>query len=127
MQEARAFLFAAEEDFGIVPLEAQACGTPVIALARGGTAETIAPVDGAPVGVLFAEQTPEAIADAVERFEAIAGSIDPAACRANALRFSRTHFRDAFGAELDAAWRHAAARGAGGDAIARRVAADTRG
>jgi len=54
MQSAEAFVFAAEEDFGIVPVEAQACGTPVIAFARGGAAETI--VEGQ-TGLFFREQT----------------------------------------------------------------------
>jgi glycosyltransferase involved in cell wall biosynthesis len=103
MQGARAFLFAAEEDFGIVPLEAQACGTPVIALAKGGTAETIQPVNGAPVGVLFDEQSPAAIAQAVERFEAMEASISPEACRANALRFAADRFRTEFAALVSAA------------------------
>lgn len=103
MQGARAFLFAAEEDFGIVPLEAQACGTPVIALAKGGTAETIQPVNGAPVGVLFDEQSPAAIAQAVERFEAMEASISPGACRANALRFAADRFRTEFAALVSAA------------------------
>jgi glycosyltransferase involved in cell wall biosynthesis len=96
MQQARAFVFAADEDFGIVPLEAQACGTPVIALARGGTAETIAPVDGAAVGVHFTEQTPGAIAAAVRRFEAMEDTVAAQACRSNALRFSTARFRAEF-------------------------------
>ncbi len=60
---ARALIFPAEEDFGIVPLEAQACGTPVIAFRRGGSLETVKS------GVFFDEQTPEAIREAVLRFE----------------------------------------------------------
>jgi glycosyltransferase involved in cell wall biosynthesis len=66
---ARAFVFAAEEDFGIAPLEAPACGTPVIAYCRGGAAETIRGLDApVPTGV-FPEQTSAAICDAVTRFE----------------------------------------------------------
>jgi len=66
MQKARAFVYAAIEDFGIVPIEAQACGTPVIALNDGGTAETV--IDGVN-GVHFQKQTCEDIIDAVKRFE----------------------------------------------------------
>jgi len=66
MQKARAFVYAAIEDFGIVPIEAQACGTPVIALNDGGTAETV--IDGVN-GVHFKKQTCEDIIDAVKRFE----------------------------------------------------------
>jgi glycosyltransferase involved in cell wall biosynthesis len=103
MQGARAFLFAAEEDFGIVPLEAQACGTPVIALSRGGTAETIQPVGDAPVGVLFDDQTADAIAAAVLRFEALQGDIRAQACRLNAERFSADRFRAEFGGAIEGA------------------------
>lgn len=66
MQRARAFVFAAEEDFGITPVEAQACGTPVIAFGRGGATETV--VDGAS-GLLFERQNIESLCEAVQRFE----------------------------------------------------------
>src|ERR1700687_3293641 len=90
LARARAFVFAAEEDFGIAPLEAQALGTPVIAFGRGGSSETIRGLDvAAPTGVLFAEQTIASIAAAVGQFEASAQRITAAACRANAERFSR--------------------------------------
>jgi glycosyltransferase involved in cell wall biosynthesis len=97
LQAARAFVFAAVEDFGIAPVEAMACGTPVIALARGGAAETVAGLDAAqPTGVLFAEQTPAAVAAAVRDFEANAARITAQACRARAERFSRARFRAEF-------------------------------
>ncbi len=89
-QSARAAIFAAEEDFGIATVEAQACGTPVIAFGKGGARDIV--VEGT-TGLFFAEQTAEAIIDAVARFEAL--EIDPAACRANAERFSHAAFRAA--------------------------------
>lgn len=95
MRDARAFLFAAEEDFGIMPLEAQACGTPVIAYARGGVLETIAADGDNATGRYFAEQSAQAIADAVRAFES-GVPIDAAACRRNAERFGRLQFRQAF-------------------------------
>ena len=100
---ARAFIFAADEDFGIAPVEAQACGMPVIAYARGGALETVRGLeDGAPTGVLFPEQTAEAITTAVRRFEAKAPRITALACRENALRFSAERFRAEFGAYVHA-------------------------
>jgi glycosyltransferase involved in cell wall biosynthesis len=96
---ARAFVFAAEEDFGIAPLEAQAYGTPVIAYGRGGVLETIRGLDDpSPTGVFFAEQTPAAIAEAVRTFEAHESRILPAACRENAERFRAERFRTEFAA-----------------------------
>lgn len=97
LREAAAFVFAAEEDFGIAPLEAQACGTPVIAYARGGAAETIRGLDAPrPTGVFFAEQSAEAIRAAVATFEDGADRIARAACRANAERFAPEVFRRRF-------------------------------
>ena len=93
LERARAFLFAAEEDFGIVMVEAQACGTPVIAYGKGGACEVVRELDQpAPTGVLFATQTVEAVVDAVERFEAAAGRFDPVTCRRNAERFGHARF-----------------------------------
>jgi glycosyltransferase involved in cell wall biosynthesis len=101
MQRARAFVFAAEEDFGIVALEAQACGTPVIAFGKGGALETVVPVGEAhPTGVYFARQTVVSMLDAIDRFERQRDQITPAACRANAERFSAAVFRRAFMAEV---------------------------
>jgi glycosyltransferase involved in cell wall biosynthesis len=94
MQRAKAFIFAAEEDFGIIPLEAQACGTPVIAFGKGAVRETIRGLDSAsPTGVFFDKQTYGAIANAVEIFEKEADRIKPDACRENVLRFAPERFR----------------------------------
>lgn len=92
LQKAKAFVFAAEEDFGIVPVEAQACGTPVIAYGRGGALETVRGLDHPePTGVFFGEQTADAIVDAVRRFEAT-DRIKAQNCRNNALKFSADRF-----------------------------------
>ena len=97
MQRAQAFVFAAEEDFGIAVVEAQACGTPVIAYGKGGALETVVPLGEAqPTGVHFAQQSVSAVLDAVDRFERHRAAIAPAACRANAERFSAATFRRAF-------------------------------
>jgi glycosyltransferase involved in cell wall biosynthesis len=93
MQRARAFVFAAEEDFGIIPVEAQACGTPVIGYGRGGLTETI--VEGE-TGILFTEQTPEALRYAVDDFENRQGEFDANRIRRNAERFSVSRFRTEF-------------------------------
>ena len=101
LQRARAFVFAAEEDLGIVPLEAQACGTPVIAFGRGGALEAVVPVgEPHPTGVYFAQQTVASMLAAIERFERLSERITPTACRANAERFSAAIFRRAFMAEV---------------------------
>lgn len=94
MQRAKAFVFAAEEDFGISPVEAQACGTPVIAFGRGGACESIRGLDGPErTGIFFDAQSPAAIVAAIEHFERVESRISPVACRDNALRFSVTAFR----------------------------------
>lgn len=97
MQRARAFVFAAEEDFGIAPLEAQACGTPVIAFAKGGALETIRGLDHAePTGVFFDKQDVDSLKGAVRRFELAEKKIAPSACRANSMRFAPEKCRDHF-------------------------------
>lgn len=93
MRRARAFVFAAKEDFGIVPVEAQACGTPVIAYGRGGSLETVNGSGAERTGVFFAEQTREAIMAAVTAFEALTVAPSPAACRRNAERFGTDRFK----------------------------------
>jgi len=98
LQRARAFVFAAEEDFGILPVEAQACGTPVIAFGKGGALETVIGLDNAEgkpaTGLFFGEQTVPAVIDAVERFEA--SHIKPADCSTWAENFSIEAFRAAW-------------------------------
>lgn len=106
MQRARAFVFAAEEDFGITPVEAQACGTPVIAYGRGGSLETVRG-RGDPArrtGVFFDAQTPEALIAAVEAFEALPVPIAPETCRRHAEDFAPERFRERFAAEVERAW-----------------------
>jgi glycosyltransferase involved in cell wall biosynthesis len=104
MQAARACLHIAEEDFGIAMVEAQACGTPMLAFGRGGSRDIVRTPEESdtPTGVLFAEQTAEALIDTVERFEGM-GVFSAEACRANAERFSAATFRDGL---RDAVARH---------------------
>ena len=99
MQRARAFVFAAEEDFGIAPVEAQSCGTPVIAFGKGGALETIRGLDtDKPTGIFFNVQSTTALIEAITLFERERGRIFPAACRDNAQRFSVAAFRQQFSA-----------------------------
>lgn len=95
--KAQAFIFPSREDFGIAPLEAQACGTPVIAYHKGGARETInGDLAGEPTGMFFAEQTPEALSRAVAAFENQRHLFTSRACINNALRFSSTRFKQEF-------------------------------
>jgi glycosyltransferase involved in cell wall biosynthesis len=111
LRRARAFVFAAEEDFGIAPLEAQACGTPVIAYGKGGALETIQGLDQpAPTGVFFQEQNVRSLVSAVEYFERQSELIESLACRQNAERFAPQRFRDELRAYVDRQWRRAEAR-----------------
>ena len=90
MQKAKAFIFAAEEDFGIAPVEAQACGTPVIAYGRGGAMETV--IEGK-TGTIFKEQTVESLVEAIRNFEKEEDMFDPLEIRRNAERFSKKRFK----------------------------------
>ncbi|WP_455808111.1 glycosyltransferase family 4 protein [Pseudomonas koreensis] len=93
MRSAKAFVFAAEEDFGISPVEAQACGTPVIAFAKGGVMETVHGLDHPqPTGVFYRQQTVASLIAAIGEFEAAQSRISSEACRANAERFSVARF-----------------------------------
>tara|TARA_A100001388_G_scaffold240460_1_gene196234 strand:+ start:489 stop:1619 length:1131 start_codon:yes stop_codon:yes gene_type:complete len=96
LSTAKAFIFAAEEDFGIAPIEAQACGTPVIAYGKGGALETIKDIDkDKPSGIFFQEQTPQSLYESIIKFEDI-NIITKEACRKNAERFSNREFRNQF-------------------------------
>lgn len=114
LRRARAFVYAAEEDFGISPVEAQACGTPVIAYGRGGVAESVRGLGtDDPTGVFFAEQSEEGIRQAVAEFEANRARISALACRENAARFAPERFRREFRQFAEEAWAAFSRRRAG--------------
>ena len=98
MQRAKAFIFAAEEDFGITPVEAQACGTPVIAYGKGGSLETVRGYGKAakPTGIFFYKQKVQDLMDAVISFEKTAENLSAKNCRENAERFAIPVFRKNF-------------------------------
>jgi glycosyltransferase involved in cell wall biosynthesis len=100
LQRARAFVFAAEEDFGIAPVEAQACGTPVIAYRKGGSLET---VQEGRTGLFFQDQTEESLIAAIDAFEG-APAFSAAACRAHAESFSIARFRAEFRRLVEQEW-----------------------
>lgn len=85
----RALIFTAEEDFGIVPVEANASGRPVIGFGRGGLVDTIIPEE---TGLFFGEQSVEALVEAVRSFEKWERHFNPQAARTNALRFAPEKF-----------------------------------
>lgn len=90
MRDARAFVFAAEEDFGIVLVEAQAAGVPVIAYGRGGATESV--IDGT-TGILYPEQHVESLLAAIGRFEREYDGFDRAVIKEHSLKFSRQQFK----------------------------------
>ncbi len=111
LRRAKALLFPGEEDFGIVPLEAQSCGCPVIGFARGGLTETVQPLGDAaePTGVFFSEQTIDAACEAIERFERSADRFDPRAARHQAVLFRKDRFEAELFGYLDGVLRGAPA------------------
>lgn len=98
---AKAVIFPQVEDFGIVPLEAQSAGTPVLAYAAGGALETV--IKGS-TGLFFDKQTPSAIINAIKRFKA-QNTVTPSKCRKNALSFSDTRFQKLLFAKLESLWQ----------------------
>lgn len=98
LRRARAFIFAAEEDFGILPVEAQACGTPVIAYGAGGARESVLEER---TGIFFDEQSTVSLRRAIERFEKAESEFDRKEIRANAERFSAAAFRREFKKAVD--------------------------
>jgi glycosyltransferase involved in cell wall biosynthesis len=101
MATARAFIFAAEEDFGIIPVEAMSEGTPVLALARGGVRETVTASLLRRTGMFFLHPTPEEIAACVRAFVDEEDTFLPENCRIQASRFSPERFRTEFTAFID--------------------------
>ena len=95
----QALVFPGEEDFGIVPLEAQAWGRPVIAYGKGAVLETVVPLqarsenDAAPNGIFFLEQTPRSLIEALELYQKRQSLFEPAKIREHAAQFSAQHFR----------------------------------
>lgn len=102
MQRAKAFIFAAKEDFGITPVEAQACGTPVIGLGQGGLLETIQGLEKQnATGCFYHESSQQSLMEAINKFEDNEFRINSKACRENALRFSSERFRKEFKEYVD--------------------------
>ena len=103
MATARAFIFAAEEDFGIVVVEAQSEGTPVLALGRGGARESVSIAPGRSTGMFFDQSEPNSIAECVRSFVSKEQTISRLECRRRASLFSPEKFRARFMGAVTAA------------------------
>lgn len=113
IKESKAFIFAAEEDFGIAPIEAQACGVPVIAFGKGGALETIKGVfpkkeliSKTDTGIFFRHQTTESLIEALDYFTANEDIFDKRIIRNNALRFSKVRFEKEFKETVEALYNN---------------------
>lgn len=113
LQRAKGFVFGGEEDFGIILLEAQACGTPVIAYGRGGALETVVENQ---TGMFFGEQSVESLQSAIAEFET--RTWDAIKCRQNSERFSAKLFRERFQQFVEGEWERFAAMSSGVDTTA---------
>jgi glycosyltransferase involved in cell wall biosynthesis len=104
-RRAKAFVFAAEEDFGIMPVEMQSLGTPVIAYGRGGVCESVVAQGDRPTGIFFTEQSVASVQAAVRAFADIGDRILPEYCHERSLQFSSARFRREFADLLQQAWQ----------------------
>ena len=98
-QRAQCFVYAAEEDFGIAPVEAQAAGLPVIAYGKGGVSETVVPLNGVytkqqPTGLFFDKQESDSLIEAIKLFESRKHEFNSDDIRKNTLQFSRQNFKE---------------------------------
>lgn len=104
----RALIFPGEEDFGIIPVEAQSFGKPVIAYGRGGILETVVPLSDAegkdPTGIFFKEQTEASLNEAIDIFERNRDKFKPESIKANTVRFGRERFKKEIREYIEGKW-----------------------
>lgn len=113
IKQARAFIFAAEEDFGIAPIEAQACGVPVIAYGKGGALETIKGaypsdklINNSNTGIFFKEQNSNSLLEALDYFDKNEILFNKTVIRENALRFNKERFEQEFKSTVDKLYKN---------------------